>query len=130
MIMKDVADLILNTIIMGHAKEKGGFEMYTVVDRVDGKWVGLCVIQDGVERSVRDTREAAIQWVIDSAKGLNHVDIAEANIRFGYEEEEKAERKDVRVQSFRDALETIANMPYACSDAKRVAQEALKENEE
>ena len=50
MIMKDVADLILNTMIMGHAKEKGGFEMYTVVDRVDGKWVGLCVIQDGVVR--------------------------------------------------------------------------------
>ena len=28
----------------------------------------------------------------------------------------------------RIALNTIANMPYACSDAKRVAQEALKEN--
>lgn len=59
--------------------------MYSVTKIVNGMWVGICVIQDGLERSEKDTKEAAIQWVIECAKVMNHVDITEDDIKFGYE---------------------------------------------
>lgn len=120
-------------------------KMYTVIRVKENDWLGICVIQDGTERCEKSTRKAAVEWVIYCAKGMNHVDITEADIVFG--EEEKIEsisvsRDDARMQTIavltgiiddlnfdnlklRSALDTIANMPYACSDAKRVANKAL-----
>ncbi|HDY89000.1 MAG TPA: hypothetical protein ENH82_12915 [bacterium] len=121
--------------------------MYMITEMLDGGWCGIYQIQDGTDRFEVNTRKDAVDEMIRSVKIMNHMDITEDDMEFGQEKEKVKDmsvtREDARMQTIdvlinamddlhlanlklRVALDVIAHMPYVCSDAKRVATEALR----
>jgi hypothetical protein len=59
--------------------------MYRVIQKLDGTFLELCRIQDGTERHIHETRQAAIDGLILGAKVMNGTVITAADVKFGKE---------------------------------------------
>lgn len=81
--------------------------MYCVNQNMYDQWIGTCVIQDGTEKARHDTKEKAVEWVIDCAKGMNHVDITIDDIIVSYYIKDSSE---LFAEIYEDALEEIKDL--------------------
>ena len=81
--------------------------MYSVIRKTDGGWVGICVIQGGVERCEKHTRKAAIEWVIDCAGCMNHAAITEDDIKFRFQSLPKQDSKSKAIEVLSDTVDDL-----------------------
>lgn len=61
--------------------------MYMITEMLNGRWAGIYQIQDGTNRFELSTRKNAVKNMIEAVRIMNGVNITEADMEFGEEEE-------------------------------------------
>lgn len=80
--------------------------MYRICEVNNHRFICDVQYQDGNERAEKISKEEAVLWVITTAKGMNHVDITEKDIKFSVHKNDITDLRLV-IQEFRQVMKNI-----------------------